>query len=261
MIYTSVLHRIRTALGLQPQYLIRLDDACETHNIEKWKAMEHILDKHHIKPIVAVIPLNEDPSLHQAERNKQFWDDVRRWRDKGWAIALHGYRHVYHPVDKKQLIFPFYNRSEFAGLDLETQSELLKKACAKFAEHDIRPALWVAPGHCFDHVTLQALKRATDITVISDGIALFPFSEHGFTFVPQQLWRLKKKMIGTWTICLHPGTMSEESIKTFEEALTRLNIASNCINLQEAVSGVRQKSLYSRLYARVFWMRWNVSRH
>jgi predicted deacetylase len=248
------------AFDLKPRYLIRLDDACETHDTQKWKAIERILDTHLIKPIVAVIPQNEDPSLHLAEKNEQFWDDVRRWQDKGWAIALHGYRHLYHKVEKSRLIFPFYNRSEFAGLDLETQSEMLKKACGQFIKHGIRPALWVAPGHCFDHVTLQALKCATDITVISDGIALFPYSQHGFIFVPQQLWWPKKKIMGTWTICLHPNTMSEEQIRTFDQALTRLSISDKCITLQDAVSGTRRRGLSSNLYARLFWLRWNIRR-
>lgn len=245
-------------MDLHPSYLIRLDDACETQDLTKWKAIEQILDKHHIKPIVAVIPQNEDPSLLIAERNGQFWDDVRKWQNKGWAIALHGYRHVYHKVNRKRLFFPFYDRSEFAGLDFETQSGILKKAVARFAQHGIRPELWVAPGHCFDRVTLDALHSATDIRVISDGIAFFPYSEHGFIFVPQQLWWPKKKMTGIWTICLHPNTMSEESIKAFEQTLVRFGIAGRCITLQDAVSGVRRKSLCSRLYAQLFWQRWKL---
>lgn len=258
---SSVIHRIRKALSLFPSYLIRLDDACETQATNKWKAIEQILDRHGIKPIVAVIPDNKDSSLYLEGHNEGFWDNVRRWQDKEWTIALHGYRHVYHLTDKKRLIFPFYNRSEFAGLDLETQSNLLRKARERFAEHGIRPVLWVAPGHCFDRVTLQALKDETDIRTISDGVALFPYSEQGFTFVPQQLWWPKKKMMGTWTICLHPNTMSEEDIKAFDRDLTKLGIADRWITLQAAVAGVRRRGFCSKLYECLFWLRWNLRRH
>ena len=45
------------------KYIVRLDDACETHNISKWTAIEKILDQYSIKPIVGVIPSNEDKKL------------------------------------------------------------------------------------------------------------------------------------------------------------------------------------------------------
>ena len=45
------------------RYIIRLDDASPTMNWSKWNAIFEILDKFHIKPIIAVIPNNEDKSL------------------------------------------------------------------------------------------------------------------------------------------------------------------------------------------------------
>lgn len=41
-------------------YLIRLDDASEFMDIDKWTTMEILLDNYRIKPIVGVIPDNND---------------------------------------------------------------------------------------------------------------------------------------------------------------------------------------------------------
>lgn len=248
-------------LGLRPSYLIRLDDACETQDAEKWKAVERVLDRFGIKPIVAVIPKNEDPTLQLGKRNELFWSDVKEWQAKGWCIALHGHTHRYHPVDRRQLILPFYDRSEFAGRTLEDQAESLRAAYRIFLDNGIKPAVWVAPGHSFDSVTLAALKRATDITVVSDGIACRPFSEDGFTFVPQQLWWPKPKLSGTWTICLHPNTMNSSEIERLEAALEKGDFGRRFITLEQALQQVRRKGVCSALYARLFWFRWNLSHH
>ena len=45
-----------------PKYLIRLDDASAYSDQSKWKHLE-ILDSNNIKPIVAVIPNNQDKSI------------------------------------------------------------------------------------------------------------------------------------------------------------------------------------------------------
>ena len=43
------------------KYLIRLDDACPTMDWGKWRRMERILDKYKVKPMVGIIPENNDP--------------------------------------------------------------------------------------------------------------------------------------------------------------------------------------------------------
>ena len=44
-------------------YLIRLDDASEYMDLDKWSRMEELLDKYNIKPIFGIIPDNQDPKL------------------------------------------------------------------------------------------------------------------------------------------------------------------------------------------------------
>lgn len=255
----SLLNRIAGTLGFASSYLIRLDDACDTHDAGKWHAIERILDRFDIKPIVAVIPKNEDASLHLGERNESFWDEVQRWHGKGWSIALHGYTHRYHAVDRRKLVLPFYDRSEFAGLRLEDQCERLKAAYDVFAKHGIRPKVWVAPSHSFDSATLEALKHVTDISIVSDGIAFYPFAEADLTFIPQQLWWPKPKPFGVWTICLHPNSMCEAQIELLEEVLEKKDFWRDFITLDQAVSQIRSRGFGSALYARLFWLRWNFS--
>jgi len=242
-------------------YLIRLDDACDTQDNQKWDAVERMLDTLNIKPIVAVIPRNEDLSLRRGEKDANFWRRVKGWEEKGWTIALHGYRHVYHKAEKKNLVLPFHGRSEFAGLALDAQSKILANAYAEFARNGIAPGVWIAPGHAFDKNSLQALKLATPIRVVSDGIACYPFNEGGLTFIPQQLWWPRYRPFGIWTICLHPDTMSEAHIKNLEVILRLDRYRERMISLHEALAHVRPKGITSWIYSKLFWLRWNLARH
>ena len=75
------------------KYLIRLDDACPTMDHAKWRLMEEILDRYGVKPMVGVIPHNEDPRLMIDTEETGFWYEggtLKRWIKKGWTIALHG---------------------------------------------------------------------------------------------------------------------------------------------------------------------------
>lgn len=44
------------------QYLLRMDDASDYMDAEKWQRMEELLDRYGIKPLVGVIPDNRDLS-------------------------------------------------------------------------------------------------------------------------------------------------------------------------------------------------------
>lgn len=240
------------------KYLIRLDDACDTSNFSKWREIERILDTFSVKPIVAVIPNNRDQSLFYGPKNPNFWNLVRTWESKKWAVAMHGLNHVYHNVDRKRLILPFYDRSEFAGLPLEKQRERIRRSLAIFRENKIEPRLWVAPSHSFDAVTLEALNLEVSFRIISDGIALRPYTESEFTFIPQQLWDVSHKKSGTWTICLHPDTMSFEEIDLLASKLSKNEIKENLINIDQIQCAGTSKRLIDRLYAFAFWLKYDI---
>ena len=235
------------------RYLIRLDDASHYSNLSNWGKIEDILDKHNIKPIVAVIPNNKDQSLNYSSYNYSFWKVVKKWKEKNWSIAMHGHSHSFHKVKRKNLIFPFYNRSEFAELSLEAQKIKIKKSLNEFKKNNIYPELWVAPGHSFDKITLKALKNVTNINIVSDGIAFYPYYKEGFHFIPQQLWDLKKRFFGLWTICLHPDTMTASQIVEFEFKIKKLSKLKKFISIDDIKFKKTPKSIFGSLFSLFFW--------
>lgn len=212
------------------RYILRLDDACSTMLQDTWNPIEEALDSLGIKPIVGIIPENRDPAMECSSEDPAFWNRARGWQQKGWAIALHGLHHVYHdiPAQAKALV-PIHGKSEFVGLSLEVQRRMIRRAYAKFAAEQIRPTVFMAPSHTFDANTLEALLQETEIRIITDGHSLYPYTESGFTWVPQQLWRLRPMPFGIWTVALHPNTMTAKALETVMTDLKRY--ASRIVSL------------------------------
>jgi predicted deacetylase len=244
---------------MSARYLIRLDDACATMNRHKWDLVEAMLDEHSIKPIVAVVPDNQDPELMFDARDAKFWDKVRGWVAKGWTVAMHGYRHVMHSTDAKLLV-PFYNRSEFAGLSLADQAAKIKAGWQLFLAQGVVPQVWVAPAHSFDRLTLGAVQTETSIRVVSDGIAWNPYEDCGFHWIPQQLWRLTERRWGLWTVCLHPNQMTAESIAAFGKTIGT-QFGGQISEFKDIRLRDCRKSLAERLYHEYFWWRWRHYGH
>ena len=165
---------------MSAKYIFRLDDATANIDSEKWRLLEDIFDMFSICPIVAVVPDNKDLEITYNKSNPHFWKLVKRWENKGWSIAMHGYQHIYHQTERKKLIIPYYNKSEFGGISLNEQKKKISKSLKIFKKNKISPTVWVAPGHSFDKITLVALKQETDIRIISDGIAISTYFENDF---------------------------------------------------------------------------------
>lgn len=230
------------------KYIIRLDDAAPTMS-RNWERMEMLLDRYNVKPIVAVIPDNQDPAFSYVEPRRDFWDIVRMWQQKGWGIAMHGYQHVYQTHDGG--LVPINNKSEFAGLSFELQQEKIKKGWSIFMQHNIIPTIWVAPAHSFDDATLRALKAETPISIVSDGIALNPFLEKGFSWIPQQLWSFKYMPFGTYTICLHPNTMTDTDFARLEVGLNKYK--KHIVSVADIKLSKKRKTVIDRLFAKLWW--------
>ena len=190
------------------KYIIRLDDAADRMDCQKWSQMERLLDKYDIKPLVGVIPNCKDKMMDIYDVDPDFWNKVHQWEDKGWTIALHGYEHVYCTDDGG--INPVNKRSEFAGLSLENQKHKIKNGVEIFRNHGLEPKVFFAPSHTFDLNTLEALKQESNISIISDTIANKPYSQYGLTFLPQQSGRVRKLPFNVVTFCYHPNMMEEK---------------------------------------------------
>jgi hypothetical protein len=201
------------------KYLLRLDDACETMDLQKWLRIEKIFDIYNIKPLIAVIPNNEDDAQKINPPNINFWSWLHTLEKKGWEIGLHGNDHVY--VTQEGGINPIHKRSEFAGLALELQKTKIKEGLKKLHSKGFYPRIFVAPSHTFDENTLLALKGESNIRIISDTMALKPYRYKDFIFIPQQFGAVRKITIpGIYTFCYHPNTMNEKSFLELESFLS-----------------------------------------
>ena len=196
--------------------------------------------------------------LIKLNKKPNFWKLIKEWEDKGWEIAMHGYQHLYHKVNRKELLFPYYDRSEFAGLTFKKQQEKIRKSIDIFRKNGFDPKVWVAPSHSFDCKTLRALLCETNINIVSDGIAQYPFHERSFYFIPQQLWSVKKKKYGVWTICLHPDTMSYEDIEQFKYDLSISQIYKAATSVKGLNMTRRQKSVNDKIYSFLFWRLYDI---
>lgn len=67
---------------MKQYYLVRLDDACPQMNKLKWQRIENILDKYGIKPMVGIIPHNEDPVTCVDIVDTDFKSKVLNWQKK-----------------------------------------------------------------------------------------------------------------------------------------------------------------------------------
>jgi len=229
-----------------------MDDACPTMRREIWDPLEATLDSLGICPIVGVIPDNGDSSMLCSESDVNFWERVRNWEKKGWGIALHGLHHIYHqtPSDSHALL-PIYNRSEFTGLSLDKQCEILRESWRIFSENGVKPSIFMAPSHNFDINTLKALCLETDIRIVTDGHALFPFRQDDFVWIPQQLWHFRWLPFGIWTVCLHPNTLSPSELNFHIEQLTRF--AGNVVSYKMAIERCNKgKTLFDKIFTALF---------
>jgi predicted deacetylase len=224
----------------------------------KWQRLEEMLDRFGIKPIVAVVPDNRDAELRCDPPDFAFWQRVRDWQAKGWTIAMHGYQHRLRPVSGR-LGVPLHNRSEFGGLPAQEQAEKIRRSWQLFALEGVSPTVWIAPAHAFDAATLNAIRAETPIRVISDGIARQVYYDAGFYWIPQQLWSLKERRSGVWTVCLHPNTMDGLRFAALDEALGG-RFAGRVVSLQDIALRQRRKSMMDGIDGFLFWQRQRLSR-
>ena len=175
-----------------------------------------MIERYGIRPILAVIPENRDPQLELDEPDSEFWAKMRTLEAAGATIGLHGYRHICK-IQGRSLL-PFHRTSEFAGVPEETQSQWIQSGLDLLRGHGLSPRIWVAPRHGFDAATLRALRKQ-GIGLLSDGLARVPFTRHGLTWIPQQLWAPARKSSGLWTILVHANTAPGSLIHSLEAFL------------------------------------------
>ncbi len=243
---------------MRARYLLRFDDICPTMNWQVWTEIEKILLETNIKPILAVVPDNQDETLKVDRPKENFWEQVRRWQALGWTIGLHGYQHRY--VTKNSGIVGLLNDSEFAGLSVPEQRFKLQKAIEIFHCEGIRPELWIAPSHSFDSTTVNLLKEL-DIHVISDGLYLFPHMDSGgMMWIPLQLWRFYPMPFGLWTVCCHHNSWTQTDITNFRQTIEQYKKSiTNAKQIKHEYQNCRKKIMDS-LFAQSFQALFNLKK-
>lgn len=237
------------------KYLIRLDDACPTMDAAKWQRMEDMLDKYGVRPMVGVIPHNNDPKQKIDAEDFAFWEKVERWSSKLWAIALHGYDHCYISEEGLKGLNPLWARSEFAGVQLEKQKEKIREGVKLFRSHGIDPRYFFAPSHTYDENTLIALKEESNIRIISDTIATKPYKYGDFTFIPQLGGHCAEmKIPGIWTFCLHPSAMRDEDFIAVDHFL-KAHIEEMTGFSDLDLKSLGSKNIVSRFLSCVYFLR------
>ncbi len=226
------------------QVTIRLDDITPDMDWRKFYYFESILDELGIKPIIGVVPQNEDSTLHVQDNNPQFWDEVRRLRDKGWVIAMHGFNHIY--TTKKGGLFPLNHFSEFAGVDYERQLDKIKNGIKILSEQGIDTKIFMAPGHSFDRNTVKALKEA-GFTSITDGFGNNHFKRDGIIYYPIAFRRGKVFETGKdgfSTLIYHLNTIPSDQL---EKEISILRANADELSDFVVVEDAPKQSFFERL--------------
>ncbi len=205
------------------EFCIRLDNACPRMNLEKWNRVEHLLDQYEIKPLVGVIPDNQDPDF-QAEPDHSFWEKAVQWKNKGWSIALHGLHHKlesHAPQGYYQLSHS--RKTEWAGKSTSEQYQMLLKGYHILEQHGLTPTCFFAPCHTYDASTIEALKLMAaqgKEMYISDGYSLKPYKKSNICFLPSMFDTPHKLPLdGTYTFVYHPNNMSSADFDYLENFL------------------------------------------
>ncbi len=232
--------------------IIRLDDITPDMNWEKFYKVEAILDRYSVRPLIGIVPDNQDETLHFEEKKIDFEEKIKDWQKKGWVFAQHGTYHVYETKDSGILgINPF---SEFAGLSYEVQVEKLSKGRLMLEDMGVNTDIFMAPGHTFDKNTLKALKD-TGFTTITDGLYKLPYREKGLLLVPCRMCS-NFKVKGFDTICLHTNVMEDKDCRQLEEFCKQHKDEIISFLPEELEKMAVKRTLFIRFYEKVvLWKR------
>ncbi len=220
---------------------VRMDDIAPGMDWKKFMDFKALLDQYGIKPLVGVVPDNQDENLERTQENgeyrdrmgeEDFWAYIRELQEQGWSIAMHGYQHVY--TQKKGGVFPLNRFSEFAGLPLARQLAMLEKGRAILDSHGIKTDIFMAPAHSYDKNTLKALHQA-GFRKITDGFGKRPYFWKQMCFYPIA-FRLEsslKKKQGLTTMVVHANTASQKDMERYRRIFGQNEIISYKDYLQE----------------------------
>ncbi len=205
---------------------IRLDDITPDMDWGKFCRIKKMLDEHNVTPLIGVVPDCKDSKLKIDAAREDFWEMIQKLQSMGWTVAMHGYNHLY--TTKSGGLFPLNHKSEYAGLDFETQDKMVREGKEILKSHGIDTDIFMAPSHSYDKNTLKALKK-NGFTKVTDGFGTKPYKRRGITFYPISFNRsmsLKSGSNGITTFVYHANTMEDGNFKSMEKLFDRAEIVS-----------------------------------
>src|SRR5579863_4542436 len=119
------------------QYLLRIDDICPTMDRDRWSGMRNLVREFRIRPILAVIPDNQDYKLQKFPPHSGFWEEMRELEAEGATIAVHGLHHLC--TERTSSLVPLHRRSEFAGLALKEQRYQIRAGLTLLRNQGLSP--------------------------------------------------------------------------------------------------------------------------
>jgi predicted deacetylase len=236
--------KIKNYIAENTGILIRLDDIAENMNWDLMERSERLFDKYKIKPVLGVIPNNEDKELLTFPKKDNFWEQIRIWKDKGWEISMHGSNHVYDMNTNKKDYFSHGGKSEFFGHSLEKQISKIEIGLKKFNEENIKIRSFFAPNHTYDDNTFLALKNS-GINEIIDGYGLMPYTENNIKFIPQLLYKIVALPFGIQSTQIHLNEWKQKDFDNFEKFITK-NL-NKIISYNQAIEKINNNFLYKLL--------------
>ena len=195
---------------------IRMDDITPDMDWAKFLRFKELCDLYQVKPLIGVVPQNQDSMLSIDEPRKDFWEYILQLEKEGWIIAQHGCTHIYST--NKKGCFPLNAISEYAGISYEEQLASLQKGKKLLEEHKVYTDIFMAPAHSYDMNTLKALK-ACGFTKLTDGFGDSPYIWKELIFYPisfKQSTSLKKNK-GYTTFVVHANTMNDKDFERYEK--------------------------------------------
>lgn len=197
---------------------IRLDDITPDMDWQKFNRFEKLLDTYQVVPLIGVVPENKDVNLKKMASCDDFFDRIKLLEKKGWQIALHGMNHTY--TTNKGGCFPLNNFSEFAGITLQKQKDMLAKGKQILCDNGIKTKIFMAPAHTYDYNTIKALKM-NDFECITDGFGHYPYFYKGIKFYPISFNRKKslKQKKGFTTLIVHTNTLEDKDFDYYEKLI------------------------------------------
>lgn len=194
---------------------VRMDDITPDMDWKSFEAFAEMFARYGIKPLLGIVPANEDPKLKIEEADPGFADKMKELQKQGYVLAMHGCHHLYST--KKGGLFPLNPQSEFVGVSEEKQRRLLAEGRDSLEKQGIHTDIFMAPGHTLDRTTVKIL-RELGFSYITDGFGRRPYRRDGMIWLPISFLRrfCFSDREGITTLVIHANHSTEQELQNYE---------------------------------------------